>query len=434
MRRFFKGLITEFLASSVMPQKRVLLVGGGDTDILASLSPARGVHLCDGQADCAGLKNLYPAIEFTHDRLPALPDEEFDYLILDDYLHFENNLDELFSHLRRFMHEGTRVFIICVNPLSIFALTIAAALGLATPRLDRNILRLGDLENLARVFGYELLDKGYRFALPFRLLGIGRWLNALIPRIPVVRRLCFGQYLVLRLPPARRERLSCSVVVPCYNEEGNIAECLERIPDWCAGLEIIVVDDGSTDRTRDIVKALAERRKNIRLIPLPQNRGKGYAVNEGWKSAAGDVLMMLDADMTTPPEELPVFHRAMECGAEFINGTRIVYPREKHSLGRVNRIGVTFFALLISWITQRRITDTFCGTKAFLGRHRSLFAIEEFLWGDWDLFFAAARYRLKMVEIPVHYKARRAGEAKMRPFRHGFMLLKSSAKGLWLVR
>jgi glycosyltransferase involved in cell wall biosynthesis len=182
------------------------------------------------------------------------------------------------------------------------------------------------------------------------------------------------------------------------------------------------------------VRELMADRKDITLITYEKNRGKGYAVNEGWKVAKGDVMMMLDCDATTPPEELAIFHNVMERGAEFINGTRIVYPRERHSIPPLNRIGVTFFASLLSWIMQRRITDPFCGTKVFLRKYWEHFEIKEFLWGDWDLFFTAARFRMKMVELPVHYKTRKAGVSKMRPFRHGLKLLRAAMAGLRSIK
>ena len=144
--------------------------------------------------------------------------------------------------------------------------------------------------------------------------------------------------------------------------------------------------------------------------------------------------MMLDCDCTTPPEELTLFHDAMENGAEFINGTRIIYPRERNSIPFLNRLGVSFFAILIRWIIQKRITDTFCGTKVFLRKYRSCFKINEYLWGDWDLFFSAARYRMKMFELPVHYKARKHGETKMKPIKHGSILLLKSLQGLKVVK
>jgi len=224
------------------------------------------------------------------------------------------------------------------------------------------------------------------------------------------------------------------IIVPAYNEANLIKQVIQDIIAADSGWRIVVVDDGSTDRTREIVEELVKDRPDIRLISYKENQGKGYAVNKGWEESRGDVLMMLDCDNTTPPEELSLFHDAMEKGAEFINGTRIIYPREKNSIPVFNRVGVYFFARLISWITQKRISDTFCGTKVFLKKHWGYFKIKEFLWGDWDLFFTAARYRMKMLELPVHYKARRHGVTKMRPIKHGLALLLKSLDGLKIIK
>ena len=316
------------------------------------------------------------------------------------------------------------------------ALRIARSIGLHTPKIERNILKLADIENLAKLFGYEVLDRGHRFYIPFDILGMGRLLNSVLARIPGFRRFSFGHFTVVRPFPQRSEKedLTCSVVVPCFNEEENVRECVERIPNFGRWREIVVVDDGSQDRTAEIVAEIARERDDITLISYEKNQGKGYAMKEGWQNSKGEVLMMLDCDMTTPPEEMTLFYEAMKMGAEFVNGTRIVYPREKRSIPGANRLGVTFFAWLISWLSQRRISDTFCGTKVFLRKYWQHFEIEEFLWGDWDLFFMAARFRVAMAEVPVHYKTRKAGEAKMRPIKHGLSLLRTSLKGLWIVK
>lgn len=364
------------------------------------------------------------------------PDNLFDYIIFYESLNYEEDLCKMFSKLKRLMHRDTKVFIVEVNPFILFVLKFCHRLGFITPKLERNMLRLGDLENLLNIFGFDILDKGYRFVIPFKIFGLGGMINSIIPRIKLLRQLCFGQYVIFRLHPfeKERQRLSCSVVVPCYNEESNIRECILRIPDVGLWREIIVVNDGSTDRTEEIVKEIMKDRTDIYLISYKKNCGKGYAANKGWQEAKGDVFMMLDSDCTTPPEELILFYDAMENGAEFINGTRVIYPREKNSIPWLNRLGVSFFACLISWITQKRITDTFCGTKVFLKKYWSCFNIKEFLWGDWDLFFTATRYRLKMLELPVHYKARKYGKTKMRPIKHGLILLSKSAEGLKIIK
>lgn len=436
-RGYFRNHITEFLKSSILPGARVLVVGCPDIEFLESLKPSFGVGLLQNEQNPrkTHVYNMQLIIEST-DFKSFSSDTPFDYIIFNDYLTYEDDLHRVFLKMHDLINLDTKIFVLGVNPNMFLALRLAKALGLYIPKIERNILKLEDIKNLASLFGYKKLDEGYRFFLPFHLWGIGPLVNSIAARLPVLKQISFGHYLVLRQSrsPFHLHDLSCSVVVPCYNEEDNVRECIERIPNFGLWREIIVVSDGSKDRTAEIVMKLIENRQDLKLINYEKNRGKGYAMKEGWKHSKGDVLMMLDCDMTTPPEELPLFYDAIKMGAEFVNGTRIVYPREKKSIPGMNRLGVTFFAALISWITQRRITDTFCGTKVFLRKYWQHFTIEEFLWGDWDLFFMAARFRTEMVEVPVHYKTRKAGEAKMRPFKHGVKLLKAATKGLWVIK
>jgi hypothetical protein len=436
-KRHFVRYIAEFYRASLVPGTKVLIAGCHDPLIFETLDQVSGTALVD-----AGVRFELPEPHrsrwsISRESLRSFrSSERFDYVVLDDYLTYEDSLHAILPQLTDLLQVDGKVIITSVNPFMLWRFRVARWLGLSTPETERNLLTLGDHANLARLFGYEIIDDGYRFLFPYRMLGIGDVLNALVPRFIGLRQFCFGQFVVLRpqQPFSHQVPLSCSVVVPCYNEEANVRECVTRIPDFGSWREIIVVNDGSRDATEAAVRDLMAGRSDVRLITYEKNRGKGYAVNEGWKAARGDVLMMLDCDATTPPEELTIFHAVMERGAEFINGTRIVYPRERHSIPPLNRVGVSFFANLLSWIMQRRITDPFCGTKVFLRKHRQHFEIRELLWGDWDLFFTAAKLRLKMVELPVHYKARKAGVSKMRPLRHGLKLLQAAMAGLRSIK
>lgn len=434
-RRFFKRHLEEFFKESIIKNKKILAIGyEEDSSLLNVLCPSLGVELVNS---CQEIKKEYPNIEFLESTfLNFQSQHKFDYIIFQDYLNYEDKLHEVFVKLKSLSHNDSKIFIFGVNPCSLSVIRFLKYIGVFTPKTERNILHLEDLENLLNICGFDILDKGYRFFSPFKLFGLGDLINAVIQRFPILKFLCFGQFVVFRplSNQSRIKRLSASVVVPCHNEEGNIEKCIEAIPKFGKWREIIVVDDGSTDKTAEIAKRISGKRDDVKFISYGKNCGKGYAVNEGWKRSKGDVFMMLDCDMTTPPEELSLFHSAMEAGAEFVNGTRIVYPREKNSIPFLNRIGVTFFATLISWITSRRISDTFCGTKVFLKEHWHCFAIKEFLWGDWDLFFTATRYRMKMVELPVHYKSRKSGATKMKPFKHGIALLKASLKGIEVIK
>lgn len=435
---FFRKHIIEFLKNSIIEDKRVLIVGGNIGEDVVHFKPSYAVVLFNSRDDTANpsLQNTKNVTYFKDSLLNFKTDDIFDYIIFHESLIYEEDLYNIFDKLKKLMHRDTKIFVLQINPFLLSLLKLLHRLGLVTPKLERNMLVLGDLENLINIFGFDIVDKGYRFAIPFKMLGLGNMLNSILPRIRLLRHLCFGQYIVFRLHPLedKKQRLSCSVVVPCHNEEGNIKECIFRIPDFGLWREIVVVNDGSTDRTEEIVREIMKNRNDVKLISYDRNRGKGYAVNKGWQESGGDVFMMLDSDCTTPPEELILFHDAMENGAEFINGTRVIYPRERHSIPFLNRLGVTFFACLISWIIQKRITDTFCGTKVFLKKYWKCFDIKEFLWGDWDLFFTAARYRMKMLELPVHYKTRVHGKTKMKPIKHGLVLLFKSIAGLKIIK
>jgi len=218
---------------------------------------------------------------------------------------------------------------------------------------------------------------------------------------------------------------SCSVIIPCHNEEENIAECIERIPKMGNFTEIIVVDDGSTDKTKDVVQKMLANPNNLKLISYSPNKGKGFAVRKGFDEAKGDVLMILDADMSVPPEELPLFFSPIAKGeAEAVNGTRLIYPMEKGAMSHFRHFGNKIFALIFAWWMKRRITDTLCGTKAILKKHYERIQMGRCPWGDFDILIGIAKLNLKMKEIPIHYKRRRKGKSKMRIFKDGGVFLR----------
>jgi hypothetical protein len=143
------------------------------------------------------------------------------------------------------------------------------------------------------------------------------------------------------------------------------------------------------------------------------------------------VLMILDADLTMPPEALPKYHAVIETGkAEFVNGTRLIYPMESEAMRPLNLIANRFFAYLFSYLVNTRLTDTLCGTKVLLRKDYETLAKERAYFGnfdpfgDFDLIFGAAKQNLKIIETPIHYKARTFGETQISRFRDGWLLLK----------
>ena len=146
--------------------------------------------------------------------------------------------------------------------------------------------------------------------------------------------------------------------------------------------------------------------------------------------ASGDILMILDADLTVRPEDLPKFYRAIVSGqGEFINGSRLVYPMKEQSMRFANIIGNKFFAFAFSYVLGQRFKDTLCGTKVIrkkdyevLVERRSFFGDFD-PFGDFDLLFGAARLCLKIIELPVAYGERTYGTTNISRWRHGTLLL-----------
>ena len=188
---------------------------------------------------------------------------------------------------------------------------------------------------------------------------------------------------------------------------------------------IIVVDDGSKDGTAEIARKTKNPNvRKLKVISYKPNRGKGYAFRKGLESAEGDVVIILDADMTSPPEEIPLMATPIFKGkADFVNGSRLIYPMEKGAMKLLHIPGNRMFALLVSLITKSYLTDTLCGFKAFKRKMLPAEQLKENSWMDFELLIKVKRNNLRIIEVPIHYKARKAGTSKMKTFKHGYNML-----------
>jgi glycosyltransferase involved in cell wall biosynthesis len=224
-----------------------------------------------------------------------------------------------------------------------------------------------------------------------------------------------------------------SVVVPACNERGNIEAVVQRTPSLGARTELIFVEGNSTDGTADeinrVIAAYPDR--DIKLVSQGNARGKADAVRKGFAVATGDILMILDADLTVPPEELPKFYRTLISGqGELVQGSRLVYPMQRQAMRFLNIVGNKFFSIAFTYLLEQRFKDTLCGTKALFRRdyeqiadNRAYFG-EFDPFGDFDLMFGAAKLNLKIVEIPIHYHERTYGTTNINRFQHGWLLLR----------
>jgi SAM-dependent methyltransferase len=440
-RYYFEGLLR--LHRFLVPKgSRVLEIGCANGDLLAALEPSYGVGLDLSPRMVQVARERHPYLQFlemdAHDLAanPALAGP-FDYVILSDLVGDLYDVQAAIRQLRKVCHPRTRVVVTFYNYFWEPVLKLAERLGLKTQQNLQNWLSPQDLANLFDLAGFEVIKRGRRMPFPLRLPLVSEGLNGLLQVLPGLRSLGLQQYLVARLRPAGSASAdSCTVIVPARNERGNIAAAVERIPVMGARTEVIFVEGNSTDATLEEIQSVIARYRGpleLRLLQQGTGTGKGDAVRKGFAAATGDVLMILDADLTVAPEDLPKFFDAVQSGAgEFINGCRLVYPMEKEAMRYLNLLGNKSFGKVFSWILEQPIKDTLCGTKVLLREDYEKIAANRAYFGDFDpfgdfdLLFGAAKLNLKIVEVPVRYGERSYGSTNIDRFRHGWLLLRMS--------
>jgi SAM-dependent methyltransferase len=428
-----------FMRFLIPPGKRVLELGCGRGDLLAALQPSHGVGVDFSPRTIERAKTLYPALNFilgdTEDPATLASIEgPFDYIVLADTIGLLEDIDGTLRLIHQLCSPSTRIIIAYYSHLWEPVLKAAEALGLRNRQPQVNYIATTDFLNLMDLADFEMIRQEQRQLLPRRLLGLGPLVNRYIAPLPGIRQLCLRTYIIgrpVRYFPDRK--LSASILIPCRNERGNIENAILRMPRFGSSQEILFVEGNSSDGTFEECERVRDAYKdswNIRVLKQ-DGKGKGDAVRKGFAAATGDVLMILDADLTMPPETLPKYHAVIESGkAEFVNGTRLIYPMEHEAMRPLNFIANRCFAYLFSYLVNTRMTDTLCGTKVLLRKDYEVLARERSYFGnfdpfgDFDLIFGAAKQNLKIIETPVHYKARTFGETQISRFRDGWLLLK----------
>lgn len=436
--RYYHAQVGELVSGAVAPGSTVLDVGTGAGDVLAATQPRDGIGVNVAEAMTALARAKYPGLRFETSDADAvvLPDGfQPDYIISVNLLDHVHDVYDLFACLRDVMTERTLVLVTTSNPLWAPVLRLGSRLGRRSPESPRNYITNRDIGSVLNALGFDVVEQGLALPLPAHVPGVAPVLNAVLPELPVLRYASSTQYLAAR-PRIGRKSLSVSVIVPCHNESGNVAECARRVPDMGAGTEIVFVDDGSKDSTREEIRAVMREDSRVRLVAYDTNHGKANAVRAGFDAAHNDVLMILDADMTVRPEDLPKFLAPLQSGtADFVNGTRLVYPMQGAAMPAANFAGNKAFCMLVSWVMRQRVSDTLCGTKALLRRdYRTMPISGRDRWGDFDLLFGAARAKLRVLEIPVHYQERVAGESKMNVRSDGVRFLHACVAGWTMLR
>jgi hypothetical protein len=358
---------------------------------------------------------------------------KFDYILLPDTISILDDVQKFFSDIKKNCKPKTRIIINFYNYAYNPILLLFEKLGLKTKQKHLNWLDLSDIENILDIEGFEVIKKGKKVLLPIYIPLLSDIVNRYIAPLPIINSFCFVNYLITRQVDLKPEKLKkVSVVVPARNEKGNIEKIVKGLSKVNKQFEIIFVEGWSTDGTYEQIVNIAKKYNNLDIKYLKQKgKGKADAVRLGFSIANGDILTILDADLTVPPKDLQKFINALkENKGEYINGTRLVYPLEKDSMCTLNYWGNKFFSIAFTWLLGQTVKDTLCGTKAIsrsnynkLVANRSYFG-EFDPFGDFDLIFGASKLNLKFVEIPIRYRARTYGSTNISRFKHGLLLLK----------
>lgn len=432
---YYHHRIQEIYRFLVSPDQKILELGCGQGDLLASLKPSLGVglDLSSGMSKRAAMKHP-ELLFFSADAMRIGLDEKFDVIILSDLLNDLWDVQAVFKEVRRLSHPRTRIIINIYSRLWELPLSLAELLHLAKPTLYQNWLTVDDISNLLNLENLETIRSWSEIMWPVRTPLIDAFFNKFLVKLWPFHTLALTNMMIARPQPEIDPDYKpvVSVVVPARNESGNIVNILERVPDMGGGTEIIFVEGNSTDDTFETIKreVAARPEKNCQILQQT-GKGKGDAVRLGYREAKGDIFMILDADLTVPPEDLPRFYDAIAQGkGDFINGVRLVYPMEKQAMRFFNLLGNKFFSLAFSWLLGQPVKDSLCGTKVLcradydlIARNRSYFGNFD-PFGDFDLLFGAAKQTLKIVDLPIRYRERTYGTTNIQRWSHGWLLLK----------
>lgn len=440
-RDFLERDLRETLRRWIPADASVLDVACGTGELLASL-PNRerlGLALSSDVASEARRRHPDLAVEVVDMAGPGSSGgRQFDAVICNRLCHSVDDIRDLLVRMRERLNVGGRLYLVAYNYLWELPTRLAEVAGLKLPSPTSNWLSHSDLDNLFHIAGLESVRFEDRMLLPAEVPGLGSLLNRYVGKLPGCQRLSMYRIYALRKREvvAAPAKVRVSVIVPSRNEAGNVAGAIARTPVMGSETELIFVEGGSTDSTWDTInKAIAEYRGPLKLSAYrQQGKGKGDAVRLGFAKATGDILMILDADLTVPPEELPVFYDVITRGlGDYVQGTRLVYPMDPGAMRFFNKLGNVAFSQLFTYLLQQPIKDTLCGTKVLWRRdYQRIAAGRSFFgdfdpFGDFDLIFGAAKLNLKIVEVPVRYRERVYGETNISRWKHGWLLLKMSS-------
>jgi Glycosyl transferase family 2/Methyltransferase domain len=423
--------------SLVPPGRRLLEIGCAQGDLLSSLDPGFGVGVDLSEEMVTRARRSHPGLQFRQADAHRIDfNERFDMVILSDLVNELWDVQAVFHQVEQIASPGTRIIVNFVSHLWGPLLAIAESAGQSGPQLQQNWLTIQDVSALLSLANFEIIRHRREILLPVRLPFLSTIANRFLVKLWPFEQLAMTNVLVARPTGARRSsdggKPSVSVIIPARNEAGNIAALFARVPELGSATELVFVEGGSQDNTYEtIARTMAEYPTRQSSLLRQPGTGKGDAVRLGFAHASGELLIILDADLTVAPEDLPKFVDVLLSGkADFVNGCRLVYPMEGQAMRFLNLVANKFFSVAFSWLLGQPIKDTLCGTKALwksdyeaIAANRSYFGDFD-PFGDFDLLFGAAKLNLKIIDVPVRYRDRTYGTTNIHRWTHGALLLK----------
>ncbi len=449
-RSYYWNSISKYCNYFIHPDSSILEVGCGNGDLLDSIRgrSKTGIDFSPKMIEI-GIKR-FPHIKFHEMAAENIElNEKFDVIILSNLIGVLPDVELVFKQLLTVSHEKTRVIVTYYNRIWEPFIGLAELIGIKRKSPKQNWLSSSDIENLLYLSGFESYKKNRSMFLPYYIPILSPFFNRFISRLPFLNKLGLNQFVFARPIPKTistkelDQKYTTSIIIPARNESGNIEEAIKRLPTFGKGIEIIYVEGNSTDDTWETIKKIQTKYKDSHCIKIMQQsgKGKGDAVRKGFAAATGDILMILDADLTVPPEDLPKFYDAITSGkGEFINGVRLVYPMEKNAMRPLNTLGNHFFSKFFTYILERPIKDTLCGTKVmFKHDYEKLAANRKFFgefdpFGDFDLLFGAYKLNLKIIDLPIRYRERKYGDTNISRFKHGLILLRMATFATFKIK
>jgi ubiquinone/menaquinone biosynthesis C-methylase UbiE len=433
---YYHHRLEEIYRFLIIPGHRVLEIGCGKGDLLAAVKPSTGVGIDFSGEMLSRARKRHSDLRFIKaDAHDFNLNEKFDYIVLSDLVNDLFDVQAVFERMAAVSTPFTRIIINSYSRLWELPLALVTKLGMANARLYQNWLTVEDITGLLTLANFEVIRHWEEILWPLSTPVLASLANRYLVRIWPFKLFALTNFIIARPDSSNRnvmEKPLVSVIIPARNEAGNIPQIFSRIPEMGAGTELVLVEGHSSDNTYGVIEeAIANNPERPCQLLRQQGVGKGDAVRLGFSQAKGDILIILDADLTVPPEDLPRFFAALVSGmAEFVNGVRLVYPMEEKAMRFINLLGNKFFSLAFTWLLGQPVKDTLCGTKAlWKSEYKKIEANRAYFgdfdpFGDFDLLFGATKLDLKILDLPIRYRERSYGKTNIKRWSHGWLLLK----------